>query len=183
MTSPRYSIVFLTGFMGSGKSTLAPLLAGRLGYNLVDIDTEIERAAGRSITEIFRGKGEMYFREVETAMLRSVVAVPGRVVSLGGGTLTAPENLELVKRTGLLVYLKTSPEEIFKRMRAKTDRPLLDSEDGKRLDDNELKVRISALLKAREPMYEQAHLTIVTDDARVDFAVDEILSRVKRLVE
>ncbi len=168
-------LIYLTGFMGSGKSTIAPILANTLGYSHVDIDIEIERATGKTVKEIFSELGEKYFRDVERAVLKDISGRAGCVVSLGGGTITNETNLGIVKSTGILVYLKVRPEQIFNRLRHKTDRPMLRSASEPHVGDDELRQRIHALLHQREPFYEKADLTIWTDDRRVGVTVDEIV--------
>jgi len=79
--------IYLTGFMGSGKSTVGSILANTLGYGFVDIDQGIEQAEGKTVSEIFREKGEEYFRNLEQSLLLRVSALPHTVISLGGGTV------------------------------------------------------------------------------------------------
>ncbi|MGA2622218.1 MAG: shikimate kinase [Bacteroidota bacterium] len=183
MNQIKGNLVYLTGFMSSGKSTLAPFLAQKLGFGLIDIDREIESSAGQTVPEIFRTLGESYFRRLERAILANVSKREGYVVSLGGGTITHADNLHVVKSTGILVYLKARPEAIFQRVRLKTDRPLLDTVDGKLLTDEELDARIRHLLAEREPLYAQADITIVTDDKPVNLMLDELADRIRKFNE
>lgn len=179
----RKNLIYLTGFMGSGKSTLAPILANTLGYTYRDIDAEIERLTGKKVNEIFTDSGEAYFREVERKLLLDISAEACEcVVSLGGGTIASDANLQIIKSSGILVYLKADAEQIYQRVRSKTDRPLLKTPDGRRLGEEDLRSRIRQLLLQREPYYLQADVTIVTGDRRVGLTVDEIVRAVSQLM-
>jgi shikimate kinase len=179
MTPDRPSLVFLTGFMGSGKSTIGPILANTLGYEAVDLDREIERKAGKRIAAIFADEGEEQFRRIERELLGACAARTRCIVSLGGGTVSSEENLAIIKAAGLLVYLKVSEEHILRRLRSKTDRPLLRGDDGGPLVEPDLRSRIRDILTKREPFYRRADLTIEIQDQRVGVTVDR-LARVLR---
>lgn len=179
----RISLVFLTGFMGSGKTTIGPILANTLGYQFIDIDQEIERLTGKSVSEIFHEQGEEYFRDLERAFLRDIGKKRACVVALGGGTLNSDVNVHLVKSTGILVYLRAEPEQIFRRMKSKTNRPLLRTTDGSALKEENLHSRIESLLTRREPYYLQADVIIPTGERRVGLTVDDIVRKIKHLIE
>lgn len=169
--------------MGCGKSTIGPILANTIGYNFVDVDRQIEQAEGTSINDIFTEKGEKYFRDLERKVLIGVSSLPRTVISLGGGTMTVPQNLELVLATGLVIYLKITPELLFLRLRHRSDRPLLRSADGSQLSDEELKTRIQLLYEAREPLYARADIIVPTDGTRLGLTVDNIVKRVSGRIE
>ena len=179
MDESRKHRIFLTGFMGSGKSTIAPILANTLGYSFVDIDKEIERITGKRVSEIFSELGEEYFRDVERTILRDVSVRDKCVISLGGGTITNERNLQFVKSSGILIYLKVTSEQIFQRMKYKTDRPLLKSSVGTTINEDELRSRVGSLLEKRERFYAQADITVVTDDLRVGLTVDKIVDNLR----
>jgi shikimate kinase len=181
MSAPNKNLIYLTGFMGSGKSTIGPILANTLGFSFVDIDKEIEHETGKKITEIFSDLGEEFFREVERSILRQLSRREGCVIALGGGTITNDVNLEIVKTTGTLIYLKVNVEQIYRRLRYKTDRPLLRPPSGPQapLEESELRARILTLLEKREPFYTQADLIVTTDEQRVGITVDEIVSSLR----
>ncbi len=181
MNARNNHLIYLTGFMGSGKTTIAPILANTLGYSFIDIDREIEHLTGKKVSEIFSELGEDYFREVERSLLTDVRGREGCVISLGGGTIANDTNLRLIKDSGILIYLRVDPEQIFQRMKYKTDRPLLRTEGNRSLSDEELRGRIHALLLKREPFYTQADVTITTTDQRVGVTVDEIVRHLRRL--
>ncbi len=162
-TIVRRDRIYLTGFMGCGKSTIGPILANTIGYSFADVDRRIEEVEGRSINEIFTEKGEKYFRDLERAVLTKVCTLPRTVISLGGGTMTVPENLEVILATGLVVYLKITAEQLFLRLRHRSDRPLLRTADGSRLGDEELKSRIRLRAPAvRKSFPDIDHINFIT---------------------
>jgi len=183
MTTSKKSLVYLTGFMGSGKTTLAPILANTLGFAHTDTDREVERIAGKTVSEVFRDHGEEYFREIEHRVLEQASKEHHRVVSLGGGTITRPANLSIMKATGITVYLRADAESIFNRMKNKNDRPVLQDSTGERLSETDLRKRITDILAAREPFYNQADIIIDTDDRRVGLTVDSIVHALHGRIE
>src|SRR4051794_8767336 len=124
-THHRNRLIYLTGFMASGKSTIGPILANTLGYNAIDLDRAIEAKAGKTIAQMFHDDGEASFRSVERETLTELSTLQDYVVSLGGGTILQEENLRILTTTGIVVYLKVDVEQLFKRLRHKTDRPVL----------------------------------------------------------
>ncbi len=179
MTEPNH-IVYLTGFMGSGKSTVGPELARRLGYDFVDVDTKVEDIEGISITEIFRLRGERYFRNLEKRVL-SELAGSGRrvVVALGGGALADEESRKLTKATGVLVYLKAKPEKILERVKRKKNRPMLLTRNGNPMNDADLSARLKALFEERERHYLEASIVVSTSEMTVSKSVEEIILKLK----
>ena len=128
--------------MGSGKSTIGPILANTMGYEFIDLDLLIEKREHRKISEIFSSEGEQKFRWLEREMLKEILLNQLTIISLGGGTVTNNETLELVKHHGVLVYLKSDAEHIFQRLRTKSDRPMLRDDNGQLLDGTDLKKKI-----------------------------------------
>ena len=176
----KKSLIFLTGFMGSGKSTVGPILAEKIGYDFIDVDEIIEKVEGQSIVDIFRERGEIYFRNIERKILRETIFKLSKfVVALGGGTITFEDNLYLVKEVGILIYLKASPETLVQRIKFKTDRPLLLGPDGRILPEEILLERVLTLLKIREPFYLQADFYVSTDDKGIKETVEEILKKIE----
>ena len=165
--------VILTGFMGTGKSSVGKLLAMRLDYRYIDLDTLIVADAGISINEIFAGEGERGFRNRESRMLESLESEKGIVLSTGGGAVIAELNRALLHDIGVVVNLFASAEEITRRLRHEHDRPLLN-------DDKSLE-RIETLIALREPYYADADIRINTTFKSVAEIVDEILIRLKRV--
>ncbi len=172
--------IYLTGFMGSGKSTIGPILANVLGWDFFDLDKLIETELNDSVSNIFETHGELFFRQKENELLKKTAATENLVLALGGGTLTTQENFEIIKKTGTSVYLKSSPEEIFRRLKFKVDRPLLKSESGMPLPAYETKAKISELLKKREQTYLQSDIIYLIDDMSVGKTVDDLVKLLKR---
>ena len=157
--------------MGSGKSTLARILSEELNWSSVSTDAKIEQKEGRSIANIFRDSGEAYFRNLEHQAVVEIAGNQGVIVDCGGGVVLNPENIALLKRTGILVYLSCAPEEMYRRIQMQPKRPLLDVPDplGK----------IRELLKQRQPFYEQADMTLDTSDGDLHRVAREVIKRVK----
>ena len=149
--------LILIGFMGSGKSSVGVKLSYRLRKPVEDTDKLIERREGRTISEIFAGEGEEYFRRQETELLRELVGTrEGRIFSVGGGTPLREENRELLKKLGRVVYLRARPETIYARIQGDTTRPLLQCENPQQ--------RIRELLESRSAAYETCADCIVDVD-------------------
>lgn len=168
-------IIYLCGFMGSGKSTLGGILANSIGFSFYDLDIEIEKLENCSIKNIFKYHGEEYFRRIETKTLLEISENKNIVISLGGGTILNPINMEHIKKTGILVYLKVDNDILSYRLRNKTDRPLLLDNDGKQLPRPILQERITFLIHEREKAYEQATLKIEIKKERIGKTVDNIV--------
>lgn len=117
--------VFLVGFMGSGKSTIGPLLAKRLGWPFLDLDSMIEDSFGGPIHRIFAQQGESCFRQMESAALRNLGRWKNCVAALGGGAFVDPANRLQISRLGLSVFLDLSLEGVLERCPPDGTRPLL----------------------------------------------------------
>lgn len=185
MTVPlreRNRRVYIAGFMASGKSTLGPIVANTLGFEFVDLDAAIAAREGHSVRNIFRDKGEAYFRTAERAIVAELSLREGLIVSLGGGTVADPEAFRILTTTGILVYLRVPVREIVRRLRRKTDRPMVLGPDGERLKEEELRERVVALLARREPLYAQADVTIDADQVRLGFTVDRLVGALRPLL-
>ncbi len=178
----RRDRVYLTGFMGSGKSTIGPILANTIGYDFVDIDKLIESREGKTVNEIFREEGESHFRKLERTLIGELSLRRGMVISLGGGTVTDPDTFHAISTTGILIYLKVTPEQLYRRLHHRTDRPLLSDAEGNRLADEVLRERIRILYEAREPIYSRADIVVPTDDVRVGLTVDAIVKRLNQFL-
>ncbi|MFQ7241941.1 shikimate kinase, partial [Agathobaculum sp.] len=121
--------IVLCGFMGSGKTTIGRKLARLTGLDFVDADQYLEAQEGKKISDIFADEGEAYFRDRETAYIRELSQRDGIVLSLGGGAVLRPENVEAVRETGLLIHLDTPYYRILKNLSYSNTRPLLDKPD------------------------------------------------------
>lgn len=161
--------IILIGFMGSGKTTVGERLARRLGYEFQDTDKLIEARAKDTISHIFEQQGEEYFRVLETNLLQELQAqLQHTVLSTGGGIILREVNLRLLKQMGYVIYLKTSPSTIIKRLAQDQTRPLLQGADPAG--------RIEKLLNYREPIYNKAaHSIVVTDDRSYEEVEEMIL--------
>lgn len=137
-------IVYLVGMPGSGKSTVGPELAARLHVPYVELDAEIERAAGSTVREIFEREGEARFRELEAAVLSESAARDPSVVSCGGGVVLEPANRVTLRATGEVVFLSVPLEVLRARVRPAQDRPLIRAEGD-----------LERLYREREPLYRE----------------------------
>ena len=158
--------------MGCGKSTTGKQLSESLGFEFIDMDEQIQRMAGHSISSIFKMKGEEYFRKVEARILRTIEQ-ENVVVATGGGCPVHYNNMDHILKSGKSVFLKMTPEVAFERLKdAKGDRPLL-----KGLKEKSLLSWINDQMAEREKFYAMAN--IVVDAAKVDLEklVAEIQSR------
>ena len=165
--------IILMGYMGCGKSTVARVLEQRLSIKKIDLDQEIERSAGLSITEIFRLKGEIYFRRLEQKILQEQLTRPDHsILSLGGGTPCYGNNLELLLDSdGQTFYLKASADMLIKRLtNDSTVRPLLDQQKPE-----ELQEYINKHLFERSYFYNQANFIINTDSKTPDEIASQII--------
>jgi shikimate kinase len=171
--------IYLTGFMGSGKSTIGPILANTLGWNFYDLDVVIEQKEGRRISKIFEDNGEEYFRKLEKQTLTDFAGMKNIIVALGGGTITNQDNIDYLKKTGKIIYLKMSAEAAYKRLRFKRDRPILTRDGTVNLSKSEFTARIAQLITERTGYYEQADIIINTDNLQLGFIVDEIAKVLK----
>jgi shikimate kinase/3-dehydroquinate synthase len=117
--------IVITGFMGAGKTTVGRLVATRLGREFIDLDAEIERREGVTVTALFRERGEVGFRDAEHAALASLAEAPPAVIATGGGAVLREDNQRLLREIGTVVYLAVTPEEAIGRLGGAGDRPLL----------------------------------------------------------
>jgi shikimate kinase len=149
--------VVLIGLMGSGKSTVARLAAQNLGFAFADTDHLISDTAGCSIPDIFAREGEAGFRRRETEALRSLLGTERLVIATGGGIVTQPDNLPLLKQLGYVVWLNATPDTLHNRTARSDDRPLLKQGDAA--------ATLRKLYEERRPLYEAAcDFKITTDD-------------------
>jgi shikimate kinase len=162
--------VYLIGYMGSGKSTLGRGLAVALGISWIDLDTEIESRYKISIPDFFSKYGETAFRDVEHKVLKEISSVPDVVVSTGGGVPCFHNNMELMNKTGLTIYLEATPEIILTRIGPYAwKRPLFQQMEG-----TDIVEKITDHLKSREMFYQQAQITVD--------AVNPDIAELKRLI-
>jgi len=178
----REYLIFLTGFMTSGKSTIGPILGNVLGWNFIDLDSEIEKQENKSVDEIFEEKGENYFREKERLFLSRISERKNTVVSLGGGTISYGDNVSLIKKCGKLIYLKAKPETIYLRIKNKTNRPLFKDLVLNNASKDEFIKKIKEYLSSREVYYNQADLVINTDNIDIGKTVELIANKISKWI-
>jgi len=162
--------IIIIGFMGCGKTTIGRKLAVRLGYRFVDTDQQIEREQNARVSEIFTRYGEAYFRRLETDLLKRLENVNNTVISTGGGILTTPGNMAIIRRIGISVYLKACVEDIFERISRNTRRPMLQTADPRKT--------VVELLSKREGLYEQADCIINTESRKMGEIVSQIIREI-----
>lgn len=159
--------------MGSGKSSVGPLLANALNATFIDLDCEIEKNSGLSINTIFAEKGEAWFRRYETEQLFAITSTPKTVIATGGGIVIDPENINFMRKQGIIVNLQVSLEEVLVRTNNTSHRPLLAGKDTS--------TKAKALLNQREVYYADADIRIDTALKTVEDVVAEILHKLKGL--
>lgn len=159
--------------MGSGKTTVGKQLAKRTRMDFVDSDHMIEDRCGVSISTIFDIEGEDGFRKRETKMLQELCDRSGIVLATGGGAITTEENRILLRKSGFVIYLKTTIETQLARTQKTQNRPLLENVD--------VADKLSELMEERGALYEQeADLVVMSGDRVVSKVVEEILQTVDK---
>ena len=159
--------------MGAGKSTVGIKLAERLKMEFVDLDKEIERVTGMTVSKIFKRYGEIRFRSEERLMAGKLAKKDNLVIATGGGTVLHEENMQTFRQNGLIILLEASPEDIFARVnRKRGTRPLLRK--------NMTVENIEEMLAERNPIYHQADHRINTSGKDLDSIVKEIIALVKK---
>jgi shikimate kinase len=178
-------LIALIGLPGSGKSTVGRQLARRVDLAFVDSDAEIEKRLGCSIREYFEREGESSFRDVEEAVIADLTQLTGEggatppssvspncVLSTGGGTVLRKTNRDHLRASGHVVYLRSSPDELFKRLRHDRNRPLLQVGDPLQ--------RLKDLFAERDPLYrETAHFVVETGRPSVASLVNMIVMQLE----
>lgn len=160
--------IFLIGFMGAGKSTVARAMKKHYGMRLIEMDEQIEKQEKMSVPKIFEVHGEPYFRKLETDLLEGLSSQENTVVSCGGGVPMRACNVEAMRKSGKVIYLRTSPQQIYERVKTSHNRPLLEG--------NMNVEYISKLLSQRLPKYlEAADAVVSTDGKRVEDICKEII--------
>jgi shikimate kinase len=157
-------IIYLVGFMGTGKTSVGRRLAQLLGWNFIDLDTEIEKRVGIPIRELFKRRGEPCFREIEQEELEKVSRLQDAVVALGGGAFCSNENQAVVKTTGFSVWLDMPMESLYARCAGDATRPLFTTRE-----------ETEALLVRRLPFYQNADLHLDMRDLQIDAAAEKII--------
>lgn len=159
--------VVLVGMMGAGKTAVGGAVAARLGVPFIDSDQEIEKAANAKISEIFERDGEPFFRDRETEVLARLLSGAPSILSTGGGAFLAERNRTLIAEKGVSVWLDADLDLLWNRVKHKTTRPLLLTDDPK--------ATLTEIFHQRVPIYAKAALQV---KAAPELSIDQMASRV-----
>jgi len=160
--------IVLFGFMGTGKTRVGRAVAERLGMTYVDLDDLIEAREGATISEIFAGKGEHYFRRVEAEVAAEAARLERHVIATGGGVVLNEANIRALEQSGVGICLNAAAEEVYERVKGETHRPLLAVDDPP--------ARIRQLLAYRAPFYARVSHQIDTTEQPADAVVEEVVA-------
>lgn len=164
----------LVGLMGAGKSAIGRRLATRLGMSFVDADTEIEKAAGCSISDIFATHGEAEFRDGERRVIARLLDGPPRVLATGGGAFMDPETRALIMAKGISVWLRADLDVLAKRVARRNNRPLLAGGNQREI--------LAELMDKRYPIYGEADVIVDSRDGPHNVTVDKVVEGVRGFV-
>ena len=159
--------IVLVGLMGAGKSTVGRRLSLRLGLPFVDADTEIETAAGMTVSEIFDKFGEAYFRDGERRVIARLIDGTPKVIATGGGAFINDDTRALILDQALAIWLDAEPSVLVERVARRDSRPLLRDRDPMQV--------LTELAAKRNPFYAMAPLRVVSHHAPHDHTVNDIL--------
>jgi shikimate kinase len=163
----RQRTIALVGLMGAGKSSIGRRLAHAPGLPFLDADEEVERAAARSIPDIFEELGEAAFRDGERRVIARLLDEPPHVLATGGGAFMHPATRELVRQKAISVWLKADMDVLLRRVERRNDRPLLRQGDPRAV--------LEELARERYPVYAQADITVESGEAAHQATVDAII--------
>ncbi len=164
--------VVLIGLMGAGKTAIGRRLATRLGLNFVDADTEIEQAAGKSISDIFADHGESHFRNGERRVITRLLGDGPQVLATGGGAYMNDETRKTIAEYGVSVWLKADLKVLMERVVRRDHRPLLKTKDPDAV--------MKRLMDERYPVYSSSNITVRSRDVPHEVIVDEIIAALAR---
>jgi shikimate kinase len=171
MTVEEKRNIIVCGFMATGKSSVGKRLAAKLHYQFLDMDSLIEEETGMTIPQIFSSQGEPAFRALESRMVERIAGWTGYVVATGGGTIVNPQNLETLKRCGVVISLTADIRTILLRSGKGDTRPLLQGENKSE--------RIRQLMEKREPFYAQADIVQDTSTLNINQVVRRLVERLQ----
>jgi shikimate kinase len=164
---PRRTIV-LVGLMGAGKTKIGRRLATRLNLPFFDSDTEIEAAAGETIEEIFRNRGEEVFRDGERRVIARLLTQPVHVLATGGGAFMDPATRALISRRGVSVWLRADLDVLAARVARRNNRPLLQQRDARAV--------LAELIERRHPIYAEANVTIDSGEGPLELTTVRVIA-------
>jgi shikimate kinase len=159
--------IVLVGLMGAGKTSIGRRLADKMGLTFIDADTEIEKAAGKSIPDIFADHGEAHFRDGERRVIARLLENGKQVLATGGGAFMNEETRSAIKAHGLSIWLKADLDVLLKRVAKRGGRPLLENRDPAEVLQN--------LINIRYPVYAEADITVESLDVQHAHMVHEVL--------
>jgi shikimate kinase len=165
----------MVGMMGAGKSSVGRRLANRLGMAFVDADSEIELAANASIPEIFEQHGEAYFRDGERRVIQRLLDGRPKVLATGGGAFIQPETRAAIQATAISIWLNADRELLLSRVKRRSNRPLLKTEDPA--------ATIDKLIAERYPVYAEADIQVQSRDVAHDVVIDDILEALAEFLD
>jgi shikimate kinase len=166
--------VVLVGMMGAGKSAVGRRLAASLDLPFIDADEEIEKAAGCPITDIFALHGEAAFRDGERRVIERLLKQPICILATGGGAFMDAGIRAAIAESGISVWLNADVETLWQRVRRRSDRPLLNTENPKET--------LEALVQTRYPVYAKADITIESCEGPLDDTVKRVADALKRFL-
>jgi len=167
--------IVLIGLMGAGKTAIGRRLATRLGLEFVDADSEIERAAGKSISDIFSDHGEEHFRDGERKVIARLLGEGSQILATGGGAYMNDETRDTIAQFSISVWLKGDLEVLMERVVRRDHRPLLKTGDPKAV--------MKRLMDERYPVYASADITIQSRDVPHEVIVTEIMTALTNQLE
>ncbi len=165
--TPRRTIV-LVGLMGAGKTKIGRRLSARLNLPFFDSDTEIEAAAGETIEEIFRNRGEAVFRDGERRVIARLLGQPVHVLATGGGAFMDPATRALIIRRGVSVWLRADLDVLLARVARRNNRPLLRRQDPRTV--------LAELIERRHPIYAEADVTIDSGEGPLELTTTRVIA-------
>lgn len=166
-------IISLLGYMGSGKSHISKILSKKINFSLIDLDQKISEQEGLSIPDIFKNKGELYFRKLEKRILEEILFTNDNLVlSVGGGTPVYYQNIDTLNQYSETIFLRASVGTLVERLKKQQQkRPLIAN-----ISEDDLPEFIAKHLFERNPFYSQAKHMVSTDGKSPDDLMREILS-------
>jgi shikimate kinase len=160
--------VVLVGLMGAGKTKIGRRLAVRLNLPFFDSDNEIEAAAGESIPEIFRNRGESVFRDGERRVIARLLTQPTHILATGGGAFMDPATRAAIARRGVSVWLRADLDVLLARVSRRSNRPLLQQDDPRDV--------LAGLIEQRYPVYAEADLVIDSGEGPAEQTVTRVIA-------
>ena len=167
--------VVLVGMMGVGKTTIGRRLAARLKLPFLDADAEIERAAGKTVKEIFNEDGEAFFRDREEKVIARLLRDGPLVLATGGGAWMSPATRDAVAASAISVWLKADLDLLMKRVMRRRDRPLLQTDDPRAV--------MARLIEQRHPVYAEADITVDSRDVAHQVIVNDVIHALSAWLE